>query len=29
LMTELLALLGADPATAERKEYPVLALAEA
>jgi 5-methylthioadenosine/S-adenosylhomocysteine deaminase len=29
LMTELLALLGADPATAERKEYPVLALADA
>ncbi len=26
LMTELLALLGADPTTAERKEYPVLAL---
>ncbi|MEJ2750546.1 MAG: amidohydrolase family protein, partial [Anaerolineae bacterium] len=29
LMTELLAFLGADPATAERKEYPVLALADA
>ncbi len=29
LMTELLALLGADPATAERKEYPVLALSNA
>jgi 5-methylthioadenosine/S-adenosylhomocysteine deaminase len=29
LMTELLALLGADPATAERKEYPVLALTDA
>lgn len=29
LMTELLALLGADPTAAERKEYPVLALADA
>lgn len=29
LMTELLALLGADPTIAERKEYPVLALASA
>ncbi|MCP4427869.1 MAG: amidohydrolase, partial [Chloroflexi bacterium] len=28
LMTELLALLGADPDAAERKEYPALALAD-